>query len=55
MISINCDFIANDKNKKTNQKLIFIRKFKKFERFEKTIRIEKLKCCKRLSVDLNNN
>ena len=55
MISIDCDFIASDKNKKTNQKFIFIRKFKKFERFEKTMKIKKLRYCKRLNVDLNNN
>ena len=55
MISIDCDLIASDKNKKASQKFIFIRKFKKFERFEKTMRIEKLRCCKRLNVDLSNN
>ena len=55
MISIDCDLIASDENKKASQELIFIRKFKKFERFEKTMKVEELRCCKRLSVDLNND
>ena len=54
MISIDYNLVANHEDKKASQKLIFIRKFKKFERFDET-KVEKLKCYKRLNVDLNND
>ena len=55
IISIDRDFVANLKNEKSNQKFIIICELEKFKRFEKTLKIEKLKIFKRLSVDLNNN
>ena len=54
MISINRDLVANLKNEKANQKFIIICELEKFKRFEKTLKIEKLKF-KRLNVDLNNS
>ena len=55
LISINRNLVANLKNKKTNQKFIIICKLEKLKRFEKTLKIEKLKFFKRLNVDLSNN